>query len=297
MDFKDNFRFIKRYLDHKKEHKIAKNPKLFYDYISSLKHDIDFQFNDEQPIFILSSSWRAGSTLLQRIVTSDANVLVWGEPYDKCNPVQSMSDMLRPLNASWPPSDYFRDDFSNLSDQWIANLYPNLEAMLHAHKAFLNTLFVEPAKKSGFTQWGLKEVRFGLKEILYLKLFFPNAKFLLLNRDLNDAFSSYRKFSKNMHWCDIWPNKPIYNAYKFAKHHKRLNNDFLTISSEFSDLIVDYNAMTTDENMLKAIDEHCNITCDRNVLIKKVGSGDDKSPKTSANLSIKDKALLYLGSI
>lgn len=259
MDFRDNLRFIKRYFDHRQEKTIASNPRVFYDYLAGQAQDINFQLSDEQPIFIFSSSWRAGSTLLQRIVVSDANVLVWGEPYDKSNPIQMMSNMLLPINPTWPPKGFYRDKFNNLSDQWIANLYPNLEAMLLAHKAFLKTLFIDSVDKKGFANWGLKEVRFGLKEILYLKLFFPNAKVLLLNRELCEAFSSYRSFSKNMHWYDTWPDKPIYSAYKFAKHHKRLNKDFLQIKEKVNGLVVDYDAMITDENMINAISEHCNI--------------------------------------
>jgi hypothetical protein len=32
-----------------------------------------------QPIFVLSSLWRPGSTLLQRFITATGEVLVWGE--------------------------------------------------------------------------------------------------------------------------------------------------------------------------------------------------------------------------
>src|SRR5258708_2685540 len=36
--------------------------------------------DDECPIFLLATGWRSGSTLLQRIVSTDPNVLLWGEP-------------------------------------------------------------------------------------------------------------------------------------------------------------------------------------------------------------------------
>src|ERR1700759_2808533 len=34
----------------------------------------------EAPIFLLSTGWRAGSTLLQRILVTDPSLLLWGEP-------------------------------------------------------------------------------------------------------------------------------------------------------------------------------------------------------------------------
>lgn len=36
----------------------------------------------EKPVFIFSSSWRSGSTLLQRYITASGEVLVWGETVD-----------------------------------------------------------------------------------------------------------------------------------------------------------------------------------------------------------------------
>ena len=297
MQLKDHLRFIKRHLYHKNQIETQADPMRFYDYILSKSETLEFQFVDESPIFIFSTSWRAGSTLLQRLVTSSSNCLVWGEPYDKSNPIQALSNMLSPVNETWPPSGYFRNDFADLSNQWIANLYPDLKSMLMAHRAFLGSFFVESANSKGFDNWGLKEVRFGLKEILYLKLFFPNAKVLLLNRTLEDAFSSYLSFSKNMHWYDVWPNKQISNAYKFARHHKRLNKDFRIINNKFNDLIVEYDSLITDENCLKQIDEHCGITCDRRTLNAKVGSGSAKSSKHSNQVSIKNKVLLSLGSV
>ena len=33
----------------------------------------------EKPVFILSSSWRSGSTFLQRLITHSNEILIWGE--------------------------------------------------------------------------------------------------------------------------------------------------------------------------------------------------------------------------
>ena len=38
---------------------------------------------DISPVFILSAGWGAGSTLLQRLIMSSGEVLVWGEPFDQ----------------------------------------------------------------------------------------------------------------------------------------------------------------------------------------------------------------------
>ena len=40
----------------------------------------DAKSDTESPIFLLSTGWRAGSTLLQRILVTDPRLLLWGEP-------------------------------------------------------------------------------------------------------------------------------------------------------------------------------------------------------------------------
>ena len=34
----------------------------------------------DEPVFLFSAGWRSGSTLLQRLIMSDASIFVWGEP-------------------------------------------------------------------------------------------------------------------------------------------------------------------------------------------------------------------------
>ncbi len=55
------------------------------------------QIDDESPIFIFSSGWRAGSTYLQRLVMSSGKVLIWGEPFDKSDLIQSLSTSMIPF--------------------------------------------------------------------------------------------------------------------------------------------------------------------------------------------------------
>ena len=58
--------------------------------------------DDEQPIFVLSAGWRSGSTLVQRLLMSDHNTLVWGEVYDRSNIVQNLTKSILPFSESWP---------------------------------------------------------------------------------------------------------------------------------------------------------------------------------------------------
>ncbi len=37
----------------------------------------------DEPVFILATSWRSGSTLLQRVFCTDPSLLLWGEPFGR----------------------------------------------------------------------------------------------------------------------------------------------------------------------------------------------------------------------
>ena len=48
----------------------------------------------EAPIFVLASGWRTGSTLLQRILVTDPDVLLWGEPLGDLGLLSNIAEML-----------------------------------------------------------------------------------------------------------------------------------------------------------------------------------------------------------
>jgi hypothetical protein len=48
---------------------------------------------NESPIFLLSTGWRSGSTLLQRILVTDPSVLLWGEPLGEMALISQITTM------------------------------------------------------------------------------------------------------------------------------------------------------------------------------------------------------------
>ena len=60
-----------------------------------------------EPVFLLAAGWRSGSTLVQRLLASSGELLMWGEPYDHCGLIRSLAEGVRPFAEAWPPGSVF----------------------------------------------------------------------------------------------------------------------------------------------------------------------------------------------
>lgn len=279
---------------HEQETFQHENPEQAFNFLTKIMPP-ELANEQSSPIFIFSAGWRSGSTLLQRLTCSDKNFLMYGEPYDKCNLIPSLADSITPLSSKWPHENYFigQSNKKELSDRWIANLYPDTKQLLLAHKSFLHSLFSKPATELGFKRWGIKEVRFGLKEALYLKALYPNAKFLYLTRELKPAYQSYINYSKGSLWYDKWPYKPIKTAYAFAKHRASLIKEFEKAIKITGGLRVKYEELCPNNDTLNQLESYCEISINKSILKNKIGSGKDKENINPINTI--QKFLLCLG--
>jgi hypothetical protein len=181
--------------------------------------------SDEMPVFLFAAGWRSGSTLVQRVLMSAGDLMVWGEPFARAGLITTLVDQFRCFTPDWPPRAYFIDSFSGeLSDQWIANSYPQVGRLIAAHRAFLLELLAAPAREHGRQRWGFKEVRLGGSHALYLKLLFPRAKFIFLVRDPYACYASFRHYIKSDFVA--WPERPVFSAADFGRLWHELAADF-----------------------------------------------------------------------
>jgi hypothetical protein len=235
------------------------------------------------PIFLLSAGWRSGSTLLQRLIMSDKGVLIWGEPYDECGPIQAMANTLKAFRPGWPPAEYYYDGTppGQLTGSWVANLFPAPDALWHAHRQFHDALFDAPAIRAGATRWGIKEVRLGIEHAHYLRWLYPNARFVLLYRNPLDAYRSYCRYGRS--WYDTFPDKPMFTPTAFGMHWRHLIEGYLDGAASIGAMLVRYEDLIGPTPPLAELDAYLGIQTSHGVLTKKVGSSERGGEKAQVN--------------
>lgn len=180
-----------------------------------------------RPVFVLSAGWRSGSTLLQRLVCSSGDTLVWGEPYGRAGLIPAMTRSAICLREDWPAAHHYPTlSTSQLSSSWIANTFPPAQALRDAFRAQLDTLLAAPARDRGYPRWGIKEVRLQGMDAQLLKWLYPDARFALLVRDPWAAFSS----AKGVQFALHWPTRMVTDAHSFAKHWAACARSFLELT-------------------------------------------------------------------
>lgn len=239
--------------------------------------------DDEAPIFLLSAGWRSGSTLLQRLIMSDASVMIWGEPYDECGIIQALADTSKAFRPGWPPQEYYYDGTppGQLSGEWIANLFPSLEDMRKGHRALFDIMFAEPAKRAGASRWGVKEVRLGAEHCAYLRWLYPKAKFLFLYRNPLEAYRSYSRYGRS--WYNIFPDSPVFTPTAFGRHWRSLAEGYFRDAKKLNALLVRYEDVAAGRMPLNELDDYLGIRTDHQVLKNKVGSSERGGEKVKVS--------------
>lgn len=181
----------------------------------------------ESPIFIFSASWRCGSTLVQRLVSTIPGSLIWGEPFEELAWPQALTtsmEGLREVSRFGLDGSSIGSEFrSSLHMQSIQTLRPNAESLRDAHRAFVTTLLRKPALSPRITGvWGAKFVRQPASTMHYLRGLFPDAKMVFVVRDPQAACKSFLRMiggdAKGLpDWTIRWSESPVTEVSRFYR--------------------------------------------------------------------------------
>ena len=196
----------------------------------------------ESPIFLLSTGWRAGSTLLQRILVTDSRLLLWGEPLGEMTIAsriaETVSSSISARNLQlW--KNQHDPNSPELSTSWVANLYPAGSNFRSGLRSLFDQWLREPAEGRGFARWGFKEVRLGATEAYLLHWLYPNAKFVIISRHPFDAYRSLADAG----WGEVYyryPDVSVDSAAVFAKLWNRLAVSWSQLPSSFPAFHIKY---------------------------------------------------------
>ena len=242
--------------------------------------------DSEDPIFIFATSWRSGSTLLQRILCTDRSLLLWGEPLGRLALLPKLTAALSTINPAWPPPDYWcpaEVSQTALTTTWIANLYPVGSDVHRALREFILHWLALPARRMGRSRWGFKEVRLGVAEARLLAWLFPKAKFVVLVRHPFDAYRSVsRAFEPDTWWhmYSRWPDIPMSGAASFSHHWNWLTSSWLGLSeATISRVLVRYEDLLASEEIRRRLADFLGLRVDeQQALAVEVGRTPDRSP-------------------
>jgi hypothetical protein len=250
---------------------------------ASASESTDRESDAEAPIFLLSTGWRAGSTLLQRILVTDPRLLLWGEPLGEMTLVSRIAEMVgdfvSPRNLQlW--KDQHDPSSPALSTSWVANLYPSSNDFRLALRGLFNQWLGEPAYRRGFTRWGLKEVRLGVTEATLLHWLYPRAKFVIIYRH---PYQSYRSLADS-DWDQVYirhPDTPVDSAVSFARHWNRLAVGWSELPVGFPCFHLKYEDLMTGNVDFRRLESWLGVEIKENVALSVSVGGTSKRTQLS----------------
>ena len=256
---------------------------------------IESSKNPERPIFIFSAGWRSGSTLLQRLIVSSGEIMIWGEPHGNAAIIPRLGQSFAAiLHEPYLESFYFNksNDSSDLSNQWIANITPDISYLKYGQRDLLHKwLGASSEEKFGKKRWGLKEVRLSIEHAKFLKWLFPEACFLFILRNPLDAYRSW----KGNTWPNLWPNYHSSSPAVFARHWRHLVKGYLNHYSEVNGMIIKFEDLISNKVEISKIAHHIGVSkLDKSVLEKKIATTGDGKVKVKKRLSLLDRITINI---
>lgn len=181
----------------------------------------------ESPIFLLGCGWCSGVKDVQRHLETD--VWFWGEPFERSSIVDGFLRVWSRFRSQWPPASFFLPSRNNedLESQFIANLYPSVDALIESQRKALGVLFKPPASWKKGNRWGIRESRWSADHACLLRLLYPKCKIVVVYRNPYLSFEEFHNRRKNSKpWWYRWPDDRV-GTEVFAEVWRKATCSFL----------------------------------------------------------------------
>jgi len=169
-----------------------------------------------KPILISSPTRRSGTTLIQRLLTSAPNTIIYGETC--ANDIMMLTNLYSYKASYFESSKKWRNDqlksvLKGEVNQWIPDLMPDVDNYLEALKtSFYSTFqyFEDFAKEHDKTIWGTKLPEWNINNLQLVRTFFPGCKIIYIIRDLGDCLRSAKAvqmvqgIEESKRFCMLW---------------------------------------------------------------------------------------------
>ena len=140
------------------------------------------------PILILSSGQRTGSTLLQRFILSNPRIMIWGEHDGILTDILGRYDRLYEWEQMF--GHQLETFVTNGYNNFIPNMVPKPEVIWKGQRAILEALYRDPALKMGRDIWGFKEVLYDANIAVRIRDLFPDVRVVFITRHPFNCFVS-----------------------------------------------------------------------------------------------------------
>lgn len=220
----------------------------------------------QSPIFILSFCWRTGSTLLQRVINSTGDALVWGEPHT----LSQLFNSFRKFSALSRETEWARKQVreNGWQESWAPTIQPDLKYVDSAARSSLFELYGQAAIDEGFSRWGFKEVRpDAANNARFLRRIYPNCKIVFHYRDPVEVHLSISKTDFYSQFKDPFQPMKVWN--------KNALDVIALLEEGFDGFLIDHKQLTESEEVRKNLFEYIGIQYGDSVeatLSKKTGA-------------------------
>ncbi len=168
------------------------------------------------PILISSPVRRSGTTLLQRLLCSSSNALIFGEScandFNLLTNLLVSKQMVLGQNKEWRNTQ-LASVLNKETNDWIPDLMPDIDNYLEAvKKASFSILghYKEFAKENQCSVWGAKLPEWNIFSLVQTHDFFPESKVIYLVRNLPDCLRSAKsigmvhRLEDMQYFCNTW---------------------------------------------------------------------------------------------